>query len=66
MGGVGTALVHTSDTHFNTRMGQLGGLLNLIMTSALDYTSQWGIRYFGSRVARDVAISGAKLYESLA
>ncbi|WP_342227216.1 RHS repeat domain-containing protein [Rickettsiella endosymbiont of Rhagonycha lignosa] len=66
IGGVGTALVHTSDTHFNTRMGQLGGLLNLIMTSALDYTSRWGIRYFGSRVARDVAISGATLYESLA
>lgn len=66
VGGVGTALVHTSDTHFNRRMGQLAGLLNQAAGYALDYTSGWGTRYFGWRVARDVAISGATLYESLA
>lgn len=66
VGGVGTALMHTSDPHFNTRMGQIGGLINLAAGYTLDYISRWGIRYFGSRVARDVVISGATFYESLA
>jgi len=67
VGGVGTALVHTSDTHFNTRMRQIGGLINLVMTTTLDYTSRWGVKYFGLRVAKDAAKSGASmLYESFA
>lgn len=66
IGGVGTALVHTADTHFNRRMGQLGGLINQAGAYAFDYFSAWGIKYFGGRVAKDVVIGGATLYESLA
>ncbi|MFZ0218584.1 MAG: RHS repeat-associated core domain-containing protein [Candidatus Aquirickettsiella sp.] len=65
VGGVGTALAHTSDPHFNRRVGQLGSILSQGAGYVQDLFSRWGVRYFGMRVARD-ALRGVTSAVSLA